>query len=137
LVVRPAAPAQLACSACTDSARSTRRRATGGVVACDGGGARALRHGTARGHVAGLEAALADGSVISRLPGLTKDDAGYDLPALLVGSEGTLGIVTRVRWRLAPLLSSRVAAPIRAGSAREAAELLAAVRVETPSLESC
>jgi FAD/FMN-containing dehydrogenase len=109
----------------------------GGVVACDAGGARALRHGTARAHVAGLEAVLADGSVISRLAGLTKDNAGYDLPALLVGSEGTLGIVTRVRWRLTPLLSSRVAALIPVDSAREAADLVAALRVETPSLESC
>ncbi|HEY1510517.1 MAG TPA: FAD-binding oxidoreductase, partial [Solirubrobacteraceae bacterium] len=82
----------------------------GGVVACDAGGARALRHGTARAHVAGLEAVLADGSVVSRLAGLTKDNAGYDLPELLVGSEGTLGVITRVRWKLAPLLSSRVAA---------------------------
>jgi len=59
----------------------------GGVVACDAGGARALAHGTARAHVAGLEAVLADGSVVSRLAGLTKDNAGYDLVALLVGSE--------------------------------------------------
>jgi len=109
----------------------------GGVVACDAGGPRALRHGTARAHVAGLEAVLADGSVISRLAGLTKDNAGYDLPALLVGSEGTLGIVTRVRWKLVPLLSSRVAALIPVGSAREAADVLAALRAGAPSLESC
>src|SRR5690349_18141679 len=51
----------------------------GGIVACDAGGARALRHGTARRRVAGLEAVMADGSVISRLTGLTKDNAGYDL----------------------------------------------------------
>ena len=93
----------------------------GGVVACDAGGARALRHGTARAHVAGLEAVLADGSVISRLAGLRKDNAGYNLPALLVGSEGTLGIITRVRWKLAPLLAARVAALVPLGSAREAA----------------
>ena len=47
---------------------------------------------------------LADGSVISRLTGLIKDNAGYDLPTLLVGSEGTLGVVTRVRLRLVPRL---------------------------------
>jgi FAD/FMN-containing dehydrogenase len=109
----------------------------GGVVACDAGGARALRHGTARAHVAGLEAVLADGSVLSRMAGLTKDNAGYDLPELLVGSEGTLGIITRVRWRLAPLLSARVAALIPLGTAREASELLAALRANAPSLESC
>ncbi len=59
----------------------------GGVVACNAGEPRALPHGTARGRVAGLEAVLADGSVITRMAGLTKDNAGYDLPSLLVGSE--------------------------------------------------
>src|SRR5436305_498774 len=109
----------------------------GGVVACDAGGARALRHGTARARVAGLEAVLADGSVVSRLGGLTKDNAGYDLPALLVGSEGTLGIVTQIRWRLVPLLSSRVAALVPMSSARDAAALLPTLRECAPSLESC
>ena len=109
----------------------------GGVVACDAGGARALRHGTARAHVAGLEAVLADGSVFSRLTGLTKDNAGYDLPALLVGSEGTLGLITRIRWRLVPLLRSRVAVLVALDSAAEAADLLAALRADAPSLESC
>ena len=109
----------------------------GGVVACDAGGARALRHGTARAHVAGLEAVLADGSVLSRLAGLTKDNAGYDLPGLLVGSEGTLGIITRVRWKLEPLLSARVAALVPLQTAREAADLLKTLRANAPSLESC
>jgi FAD/FMN-containing dehydrogenase len=106
-------------------------------VACDAGGARALRHGTARAHVAGVEAVLADGSAVSRMAGLTKDNAGYNLPALLVGSEGTLGIVTRVRWRLVPLLRSRVAVLVPVASARAAAELLACLRAHAPSLESC
>ncbi len=109
----------------------------GGVVACDAGGARALRYGTARAHVAGLEAVLADGTTISRLGGLTKDNAGYDLPALLVGSEGTLGVITRVRWRLSPALPARVAALVPLPSAAAAAELLATLRAHAPSLESC
>jgi FAD/FMN-containing dehydrogenase len=109
----------------------------GGVVACDAGGARALRYGTARARVAGLEAVLADGSIISRLSGLTKDNAGYDLPGLLVGSEGTLGIITRVRWRLVPLLPARTAVLVPLESAAAAAELLAALRANAPSLESC
>ena len=87
--------------------------------------------------MAGLEAVLADGSVVSRLAGLTKDNAGYDLPELLVGSEGTLGIITRVRWKLAPLLSSRVAALVPLQTARQAAELLKTLRANAPSLESC
>jgi len=109
----------------------------GGVVACDAGGARALRHGTARAHVAGLEAVLADGAVISRLSGLTKDNAGYDLPSLLVGSEGTLGVITRVRWKLAPLVTARVAALVGVASVAEAASLLTALRSRAPSLDSC
>ena len=109
----------------------------GGVVACDAGGARALRHGTARAHVAGLEAVLADGSIVSRLAGLTKDNAGYNLPQLRVGSEGTLGIITRVCWKLAPLLAARVAALVPLQTAREAADLLRALRADAPSLESC
>jgi FAD/FMN-containing dehydrogenase len=109
----------------------------GGVVACDAGGARALRHGTARARVAGLEAVFADGSIISRLSGLTKDNAGYDLPSLLVGSEGTLGIVTRVRWRLVPLLPARTAVLVPLRSAAAASDLLAALRANAPSLESC
>ncbi|HEY3186920.1 MAG TPA: FAD-binding oxidoreductase [Solirubrobacteraceae bacterium] len=109
----------------------------GGVVACDAGGARALRHGTARARVVGVEAVLADGTLVSRLSGLAKDNAGYDLGALLVGSEGTLGIITAVRWRTTPVFGSRVAALVPVPSAAAAAELLAALRAEAPSLESC
>jgi FAD/FMN-containing dehydrogenase len=82
----------------------------GGIVACDAGGARALRHGTARARVGGLEAVLPDGSIVHRLAGLAKDNAGFNLPALLIGSEGTLAVITKVLWRLVPLLPARVAA---------------------------
>src|SRR4051794_17860607 len=109
----------------------------GGVVACDAGGARALRYGTARARVAGLEAVLADGSLVSRLSGLTKDNAGYDLGALLVGSEGTLGVITAVRWRTVPRLPARVAALAGLPDAAAGARLLSALRAHAPSLESC
>jgi FAD/FMN-containing dehydrogenase len=108
----------------------------GGIVATDAGGARALRHGTARAHVAGLEAVLADGAVVRRLSGLLKDNAGYDVPALLVGSEGTLGVITRVRWRLVPRQAARVAALVGLPSAGAAADLLATLRTRLPSLEA-
>jgi FAD/FMN-containing dehydrogenase len=108
----------------------------GGLVACDAGGIRAVRHGTVRARVAGLEAVLADGSVLSRMSGLLKDNAGYDLPALLVGSEGTLGVITAVRWRLVPRSDSRVAALVPLDSIAAAAALLATVR-PLPSLEAC
>jgi FAD/FMN-containing dehydrogenase len=109
----------------------------GGLVACDAGGIRALRHGTARDHATGLEAVLPDGSIVRHMGGLAKDNAGFDLPALLVGSEGTLGVITRVIWKLVPRLPSRVAALIPLPDAAAAAAVLAALRAEAPSLEAC
>jgi FAD/FMN-containing dehydrogenase len=108
----------------------------GGMVATDAGGMHALRHGTVRARVAGLEAVLADGGVVDRRAGLLKDNAGYDLPALLVGSEGTLGVITSVRWRLVPLLTARVAALVPLPSLSAAAELLGRVRPRLPSLHA-
>ena len=72
----------------------------GGTVATNAGGLRVCRFGDTRAQVTGLRAVLADGSVVDRLHGLPKDGAGYDLVALLVGSEGTLAVVTDVRVRL-------------------------------------
>jgi FAD/FMN-containing dehydrogenase len=108
----------------------------GGIVATNAGGARALCYGTARARVAGLEAVLAGGGRVSRMGGLLKDNAGYDLPALLVGSEGTLGVITAVRWRLVPLLPARVAALVGLESVSAAAALLGALRTRVPSLEA-
>jgi FAD/FMN-containing dehydrogenase len=108
----------------------------GGIVATNAGGARALRHGTARARVAGLEAVLAGGGRVQRLGDLLKDNAGYDLPALLVGSEGTLAIITRVRWRLVPLLTARVVALVPLPSVAAAAKLLGVLRAALSSLEA-
>ena len=109
----------------------------GGIVACDAGGTRALRHGAARARVAGLEAVLADGSVVRRMGGLTKDNAGFHLPALLIGSEGTLAVVTRVVWKLVPRLPARVAALVPLPDPASAVSLFAALLAEAPSLEAC
>jgi FAD/FMN-containing dehydrogenase len=79
---------------------------------------------------------LAGGGRVSRMGGLLKDNAGYDLPALLVGSEGTLGVITAVRWRLVPLLPARVAALVGLESVSAAAALLGALRTRVPSLEA-
>jgi FAD/FMN-containing dehydrogenase len=108
----------------------------GGMVATNAGGIQAMRHGTVRARVAGLQAVLADGAIVDRRAGLLKDNAGYDLPALLVGSEGTLGVVTSVRWRLVPLLTARVAALVPRDSVAEVAALLARVRPALPSLHA-
>jgi FAD/FMN-containing dehydrogenase len=108
----------------------------GGMVATNAGGIQAIRHGTVRARVAGLQAVLAGGAIVDRRAGLLKDNAGYDLPALLIGSEGTLGVVTSVRWRLVPLLTARVAALIGLPSVAAVAELLARVRPALSSLNA-
>ena len=71
-------------------------------MATNAGGLRVLRYGPMRAQVAGLEAVLADGSVVGRLDRPAKDNTGYDLEQLLVGSEGTLGIITSARLRVSP-----------------------------------
>ncbi len=108
----------------------------GGLVATNAGGALAARYGMTRAWVAGLEAVLADGTVLSRLAGLLKDNAGYDLTGLLVGSEGTLGIVTRARLRLTPLLRARTVALLALESLDDAFALLRVLRERAPSLQA-
>ena len=77
----------------------------GGNIATNAGGVRVIRYGMMRELVLGLEAVLADGTVISSMSGLMKNNTGYDLRQMFVGSEGTLGVVTRAILRLyeAPL----------------------------------
>ncbi|SMO97739.1 FAD-binding oxidoreductase [Paracoccus laeviglucosivorans] len=74
----------------------------GGTVATNAGGIRVLRHGMTRRHVLGLEIVLPDGAVLSRMRGLVKDNAGYDLCQPFIGSEGTLGLITQVMVQLCP-----------------------------------
>jgi FAD/FMN-containing dehydrogenase len=100
----------------------------GGMVATNAGGALALRHGTMRRRVAGLEFVLADGSRVARMAGLVKDNAGYDLPALLVGSEGTLSVITAVRLQLEPAQAFRLTALFGLPDLAAAIDLLRALR---------
>jgi len=74
----------------------------GGVISTNAGGVHVVRYGTMRAQVLGIEAVLADGSVVSRLHGLRKDNTGYAWEQLLIGSEGTLGVVTAATVRLFP-----------------------------------
>lgn len=74
----------------------------GGNVATNAGGIRVLRYGMYRAQVLGLEVVLADGTVLSSLKGLVKNNSGYDLNQLFIGSEGTLGVVTRACLKLHP-----------------------------------
>jgi FAD/FMN-containing dehydrogenase len=74
----------------------------GGMISTNAGGNSVVRYGMMREQVLGLEAVLADGTVISAMNEMIKNNAGYDLKHLFIGSEGTLGIVTRAVLRLRP-----------------------------------
>jgi FAD/FMN-containing dehydrogenase len=74
----------------------------GGVAATNAGGNRVLRFGMMRDHVLGMEVVLADGTIVTTLNKMMKNNAGYDLKHLFIGSEGTLGIITRLVLRLHP-----------------------------------
>jgi FAD/FMN-containing dehydrogenase len=79
----------------------------GGAISTNAGGNAVIRYGMMREQVLGLEAVLADGTVVSSMNRLLKNNAGYDLKQLFIGTEGTLGIVTRAVLRLRPALRSR------------------------------
>ena len=108
----------------------------GGTVATNAGGIHVLRHGDTRAQVLGVEAVLADGSVVSHLGGLLKDNTGYHLASLLCGSEGTLAIVTRVRLRLVPRLAARVTAMVGLPDVAAALALVSTLRRSVPALEA-
>jgi len=108
----------------------------GGLVATNAGGIRVLRYGSMRAQLLGAEAVFADGSVVSRMSGLLKDGTGYDLVSLLCGSEGTLGVVTRVRLRLVPRLTSRAVALLAMPDADAALHLLPGLRDRLPHLSA-
>jgi len=79
----------------------------GGNIATNAGGNQVIRYGMAREQVLGLEVVLADGTILSSMNHLLKNNAGYDLKQLFIGSEGTLGIVTKAVLRLRPAMPSR------------------------------
>lgn len=106
----------------------------GGLAATNAGGIRVLRYGSMAAQVAGLEAVLPDGAVLSRLTGLAKDQTGYDLVRLLVGSEGTLGVLTRLRLRLVPPLRQRAVALVAVDGVGGALAVLHQLRDRLPDL---
>ncbi len=79
----------------------------GGAVSTNAGGLRVFKYGMTRNLVLGVEAVLPDGTIISSLKKLMKDNSGYDLKQLFIGSEGTLGIVTKVILRFYRLPKTR------------------------------
>ncbi|MXO90553.1 FAD-binding oxidoreductase [Pontixanthobacter aquaemixtae] len=79
----------------------------GGLISTNAGGTQVLRHGTMRAQVIGLEAVMPDGQIFNSLTPLKKDNRGFDLKQMLIGSEGTLGVVTAATLRLLPEISGR------------------------------
>ncbi len=79
----------------------------GGLISTNAGGNRVIRYGMTRNLVLGIEAVLADGTIISSLNRVIKNNAGYDIKHLFIGSEGTLGVVTRAVLRLLPQPASQ------------------------------
>ena len=96
----------------------------GGLVSTNAGGTQVLRHGSMRALVLGIEAVLPDGQVFDTLTPLKKDNRGFDLKQLLIGSEGTLGIVTAATLRLVPAIAERAVIWAGLGSIGQARELL-------------
>ncbi|MCJ2133931.1 FAD-binding oxidoreductase [Methylobacterium sp. J-026] len=100
----------------------------GGGIATNAGGIAVLAYGNARDLVLGLEVVLADGRVWNGLRALRKDNAGYDLKQLFIGSEGTLGIVTAAVLKLFPRPRATSVAFVGLDSARAALDLFVALR---------
>ena len=103
----------------------------GGVISTNAGGTQVLRYGMMRDLVLGLEAVLPNGEIFRGLKRLRKDNTGYDLKQLLIGAEGTLGIVTAATLKLYPIPRSRAVAIVGLDTPNAAIELLARARDET------
>ncbi|QGG95344.1 FAD-binding oxidoreductase [Actinomarinicola tropica] len=108
----------------------------GGTIATNAGGHHVVRHGMTRRHVVGVEAVLPDGSVISHLGGLVKDNTGYDLAGLLCGSEGTLGVITAARLALVPAVEQRAVALVGFTGTAAAVAAIGPLRRRLPALEA-
>jgi len=107
----------------------------GGLVSTNAGGTQVLRFGTMRGLVDGLEAVLPDGTVHDGLSGLKKDNRGYSIDQLLIGAEGTLGIVTAARLKLYPAIHRRAVAWLGLDSPQTALDTLQALQAQTDRIE--
>lgn len=102
----------------------------GGMISTNAGGNSVVRYGMMREQVLGLEAILADGTVISSMNEMLKNNAGYDLKHLFIGSEGTLGIVTRAVLRLRPSPNSVQTALVALANFEDVAGLLRRLGIE-------
>jgi FAD/FMN-containing dehydrogenase len=107
----------------------------GGLTATNAGGTQVLKFGTMRSLVLGVEAVLPDGSVHDGLPGLKKDNRGYNLDQLLVGSEGTIGVITAVALRLVPAVAARAVVWAGLSDPEKALGLLRLIQSRTDRIE--
>jgi FAD/FMN-containing dehydrogenase len=107
----------------------------GGLVSTNAGGTQVLRFGTMRSLIAGIEAVLPDGSIHDGLSGLKKDNRGYSLDQLLIGAEGTLGVVTAAALELVPAVTARAVAWIGIDSPQSALRLLRFLESRTEQVE--
>ena len=103
----------------------------GGLISTNAGGTAVLRYGSMRALVLGLEAVLPDGAIWNGLKRLRKDNTGYDLKQLLIGAEGTLGVVTAASLKLFPIPASRAVAFVGVATPAAAVALLRRAAVET------
>jgi FAD/FMN-containing dehydrogenase len=108
----------------------------GGTIATNAGGINTVRYGSTRSQLLGVEAVLADGSVVSHLSGLPADNVGYDLAQLLAGSEGTLAVITAARLRLWPAEPASLTLLAGVDGIAEAAALHAQIRSLAPGLRA-
>jgi len=107
----------------------------GGLTSTNAGGTQVLKFGTMRSLVAGVEAVLPDGKVHDGLSGLKKDNRGYSLDQLLIGAEGTLGVITAVALRLVPAVAARGVVWAGVESPMRALELLRFLEARTNAVE--
>ncbi|HZK99023.1 MAG TPA: FAD-binding oxidoreductase [Caulobacteraceae bacterium] len=103
----------------------------GGLISTNAGGTAVLRYGVMRNLVLGIEAVLPSGEIWNGLKRLRKDNTGYDLKQLLIGAEGTLGVVIAAALKLFPILASRAVALVGVESPRAAMDLLVRAKSET------
>ncbi|MEC7596624.1 MAG: FAD-binding oxidoreductase [Pseudomonadota bacterium] len=103
----------------------------GGNLATNAGGTGVLRYGNAKELVLGLEVVLADGSIINNLKRLRKDNTGYDLKQLFMGSEGTLGVITKAVIKLFPIPRNKVTCILALPNIESTVAVLASLRVIT------
>ncbi|WP_226383421.1 FAD-binding oxidoreductase [Burkholderia mayonis] len=108
----------------------------GGMLATNAGGARAIRFGMMREQTLGIEAVLADGTVVTSLNRMLKNNAGYDVKQLFIGSEGTLGVITRAVLRLHPPLAAPATALCRVSDYDTLVRLWRDVRATLPCVVS-